>query len=366
MVSLVTPFFNTGPVFHETAESVFRQSLQQWEWIIVDDGSDFADDASMLDAYASRDPRISVVRSSGRKGPAAARNLGVSLARAPYVAFLDSDDLYEPTALEKWLWFLERHSQYAMVKGFQVGFGAEEYVWREGFHSGAAVLERNIIQTACMIRRQIYQSVGGMDETIRGGMEDWDFWLRCADAGHWGGTIPEVLDWYRRRASHHDRWEDWDSASRQSAFKGELRGRYPRLYEDGFPRPEGSYNLPYAEIPPPPAFENRLCHKPGVTRLLLVLPHLALGGSDQCNIDLISQLTARFSYEITVATTLPSGHAWRHRFEALTPDIFTLDTFLELRDYPSFLVYLIRSRRDRFCPRESQPTGVPIPPVPAF
>jgi glycosyltransferase involved in cell wall biosynthesis len=345
IVSLITPFFNAGPVFHETAVSVFRQSLQQWEWIIVDDCSDNSDSASILDAYASRDPRIRVLRSSVRGGPAAARNSGVCMARAAYVAFIDSDDLLEPTALEKWLWFLYCHNQYGMVKGFQAGFGAAEYIWREGFHSGAAILQRNLIQTACMMRREIYQAVGGMDETIRGGMEDWEFWLRCANAGHWGWTIPEVLDWYRRRTSHNDRWENWDSSLRESAFRDELQRRYPRVFNDGFPRPESSYNLPYSEIPPPPVFENRLSRKPGVERLLLVLPHLVLGGSDQCIVDLISQLTAKHSYEITVVTTLPSDHHWRHRFEALTPDVFTLDTFLGLRDYPGFLAYVIHSRQ---------------------
>ena len=344
-VSIVTPFFNTGSVFHETAKSVVRQSLQQWEWIIVDDGSDAPDSVSVLDAYASKDPRIRVVRSSGRVGPAAARNLGVSLARAPYIAFIDSDDLYEPTALEKWLWFLERHGQYAMVKGFQVGFGAEEYVWSQGFHSGAAVLESNVIQTACMIRREVYGAVGGMDETIRGGMEDWDFWLRCADAGHWGGTIPEVLDWYRRRPSHSDRWEDWDASLRQAAFREQLRRRYPRVFANHFPQPEGSYSVPYSEISPPPTFENRLARSPGVERTLLLVPHFVMGGSDKFNLDLIAQLTAKHSFEITIATTRASKHPWRNRFEALTPDIFTLDTFLGLRDYPAFLVYLIRSRQ---------------------
>jgi len=345
IVSLITPFFNAGTVFRETAESVFRQSLQQLEWIIVNDCSDCPESCAILDEYASRDSRIRVLHSHVRSGPAAARNRGVSEARAPYVAFIDADDLLEPTALEKWLWFLECHSQYGMVKGFQAGFGAEEYIWREGFHSGAAILERNLIQTACMIRREIYLGVGGMDESIRGGMEDWEFWLRCANAGHWGWTIPEVLDWYRRRASHHDKWENWDSSSRQSGFRDELRSRYPRLFEGGFPRPEDSYILPYSEITEPPVFENRLSRKPEVERMLFVLPHLVLGGADQSNLDVISELTGKHRFEVTVVTTLPSAHEWRNRFEALTPDVFTLDTFLSLRDYPGFLAYLVRSRQ---------------------
>jgi glycosyltransferase involved in cell wall biosynthesis/GT2 family glycosyltransferase len=344
-VSLITPFFNVGPVFRETAESVFRQSFQAWEWIIVDDCSDSPESAELLRFYENKDPRLRVLRPEQRNGPAAARNMGVRAARARYVAFLDGDDLLEPSALEKWVWFLACHPQYGMVKGFQAGFGAEEYIWREGFHSGAAILERNPIQTSSMMRRDVYLSVGGMDPTIRGGMEDWEFWLRCADAGHWGGTIPEVLDWYRRRASHNDRWENWDSAERQAAFRKELRTRYPRLFAGNFPRPALSFPLPFAELSTQPDFENRLSRPSSIDRILIIVPHLAIGGSDQVTLDLIEALVAKHKYEVTIAATLSGPHTWRHRFEALTPDVFALDTFLPLNSYPRFLTYLIRSRK---------------------
>ncbi len=343
-VSLITPFYNAGSLFRETATSVFQQSLQQWEWIIVDDASDCAESVGILNEYARRDSRIRVVWSSQRRGPAAARNAGVAAATTPYVAFLDSDDLLEPTALEKWRWFLECHPQYCMVKGFQAGFGATKYIWRDGFHSGSAILKSNLIQTASMMRRETYLAVGGMDETILGGMEDWEFWLRCADAGYWGGTVPEVLDWYRRRASHNDRWRDWDSSHRQEAFSNELRRRYPRLFAGRFPEPEQQFLAPHEELPPRSGFENRLRLEDGQQRLLVVTPHLALGGSDKFTLDLISQLALRHSYKVTVATTLSAKHEWRHRYESLTPDVFTLDSFLTLRYYPGFLAYLIRSR----------------------
>lgn len=341
-VSLITPFLNPGPVFAETVRSVFAQSLQQWEWIIVDDASD--DPAATLALAELKDPRVRVTRLAERSGPAAARNRGVELARAPYVAFVDSDDLLEPAALEKWAWFLASQPQYAMVKGYQVGFGASEYLWREGFHSGTAILERNLIQTASMIRREVYQAAGGMDESIRGGMEDWDFWLRCAATGHWGGTIPEVLDWYRRRGQHSDRWENWDGAHKEQEFRRMLQARYPKLFAGSFPQPELSYPAPYSEIPQAAPFENRLRREEGRTRLLVIVPHLVMGGSDKFVLDLVAELTRKHGYAVTIAATLPAAHEWRHRFEELTPDVFTMDTFLPLRDYPRFLAYLIRSR----------------------
>jgi glycosyltransferase involved in cell wall biosynthesis len=344
IVSLVTPFFNAGAIFSETAESVFRQSLQQWEWLVVDDGSDDPESAGLLQRCTRDDPRVRVIGSPHRGGPAAARNRGVNAARGAYVAFLDADDLLEPTALEKWLWFLECHPQFGMVKGYQAGFGAEQYIWREGFHSGSAILESNIIQTASMMRREVYLAAGGEDESIRGGLEDWDFWLRCASAGYWGGTVPEVLDWYRRRPAHSTRWEDWDFGSRQNAFRAGLRKRHARLFEGSFPQPALSLQQPFAELPGRPGFDNLLSRSPATSRVLVLVPHLALGGSDQVTLDLISQLIDDHKWEVTVAATLPGPHNWRHKYEALTPDVFTMDTFLSLRDYPRFLSYLIRSR----------------------
>src|SRR5262245_16636457 len=94
-VTLVTPYFNTGLLPHDTATSVLRQSFQQWEWLIVDDGSTEADALSVLGEYEHRDPRIRILRHSENRGLSAARNTGFREAHAPYVVLLDSDDLLE-------------------------------------------------------------------------------------------------------------------------------------------------------------------------------------------------------------------------------------------------------------------------------
>ena len=190
-VTLVTPFYNTGPLFHDTAHSVLQQSLQQWQWLIINDGSTQPEALAVLDAYRQRDPRIKVVDHATNQGLSAARNTGFRQAQTAYVVQLDSDDLLEPTALEKWLWCLESHPEWAFVKGYTVGFGAEEYLCAQGFHDGAAFLKENLVAPTSMIRTAVHQAVGGYDESNRAGLEDWDFWLHCASEGYWGGTVPE-------------------------------------------------------------------------------------------------------------------------------------------------------------------------------
>ena len=340
-VTILTPFYNTGAVFHETARSVFRQSFQQWEWLIVDDASTDPEARAVLATYEHCDPRVRVIHQETNRGPSAARNTGFGLARAPYVAQLDSDDMIEPTAIEEWLWFLESNPQYGFVKGFVVGFGAQEYLWERGFHEGRAFLTQNLVNPIGMIRAAVHREVGGYDESNRDGLEDWDFWLRCANAGHWGHTVPHYLDWYRRRPSHNDRWANWDDGPALRSFHEALRRRYPHLWNGAFPQPGAAKHLPQLVLNEEVAYPNRL--QKTRPRLLFVVPWLTMGGADKFNLDVVRELTRR-GWEVTIATTLQGDYSWLPQFTALTPDVFTLPAFLAVRDYPRFLRYLIESR----------------------
>ena len=338
-VSIVTPFYNTGPVFHETARCVFQQSLQQWEWIIVNDGSTDVEALAILQEYRARDPRIRILEHAPNRGLSAARNIGFQAARAPYVIQLDSDDLLEPTAVEKWVWFLESYPEYGFVKGYTVGFEADTYLWQNGFHDGKAFLEENIVAATSMIWTAVHQAVGGYDETFRGGLEDWDFWLRCASHGQWGGTLPEYLDWYRRRPAHEDRWAEWNNPQ---AVQAQLQQRYPQLWADAFPDIQPRWHYAYDPISQDQAWDNTLVkNKP---RLLMIVPWLTVGGADKFNLDVLEQLTAQ-GWEVSLATTLTGDSSWLPQFARFTPDIFILHHFLRLPDYPRFLRYLIRSRQ---------------------
>lgn len=341
-VTIVTPFYNTGPVFHETARTVLQQSLQQWEWVIVNDGSTDPAALATLAQYRDVDPRIRVLDQAENRGLSATRNAGFRATRAPYIVQLDSDDLLEPTAIEKWLWFLESYPEFAFVKGYSVGFGAQEYLWEKGFHNGSAFLEDNLVAPTSAMRAWVPHAVGGYDEANRAGLEDWDFWLRCAHAGHWGGTIPEYLDWYRRRPTHKDRWTNWDKGERQAAFHVELRRKYAKLWESRFPEVQLRQPMPHDQVPDKLPWANQL--RKERQRLLLIVPWLAVGGADKFNLDLLEQLSQR-GWEITIATTLKGDHSWLARFARYTSDIFVLHHFLRLTDYPRFLRYLIASRQ---------------------
>ncbi len=341
-VSIVTPFYNTGPVFHETAHSVLGQSFQQWEWLIVNDKSTDPESLAILEDYARRDPRIRLIQHDTNQGISAARNTGFRAARTPYIVQLDSDDLLETTAVEKWFWFLESFHEYSFTKGYSVGFGAQEYLWDKGFHLGKAFLQDNAVDPTSMIRKSVFNAVGGYDESNRNGLEDWEFWLHCADLGYWGATIPEYLNWYRRRPSHDERWSNWDHGAGQEAFRVRMHERYPRLWNGGFPQIQPRWHMPNDDVRDTLPTANRL--RKTKPRLLMIVPWLTIGGADQFNLNLLPQLTAH-GWEVSIATTVTGDHSRLPEFSRHTPDIFVLHHFLRLVDYPRFLRYLICSRQ---------------------
>jgi len=277
IVTVVTPFYNTGAVFHETAKAVLQQSLQQWEWLIINDGTTDPESLSILDGYRDRDPRIRVIDQENR-GPSAARNSGFLQARCEYIFQLDSDDLIEPTTLEKCTWFLESHPEYAFAKGFSVGFGAQSYLWQRGFNTPNELLSANPITNNCLVRKSAHESIGGYDESMRNGFEDWDFWLHATSLGLYGGTIPEYLDWYRRRPNHQDNWAHWDGSGTRR-FLDNARAKYPLLWLN---RPVCQPERPFTAQEPVSSkvpFANSLVSK-GRHRILALTVWLTMGGAD--------------------------------------------------------------------------------------
>ncbi|HVM59858.1 MAG TPA: glycosyltransferase [Verrucomicrobiae bacterium] len=343
-VSIITPFFQGGAVFYETAESVFRQSLQQWEWILINDGSTEAEALRILDEYRRKDPRIRVVDHSQNKGLSAARNTGFREARSEFVFQLDADDLIEPTALEKMVWHLMASPHAAFTKGLTVGFGSQEYLGPRGFESRTLFLQENQVTATCMVRQSVHQAVGGYDEEIRGGLEDWDFWLKAAAHGHWGTTIREFFDWYRRRDTNREHWDNLLQKEKLDKFRTRLQQKYPNLWRGEFPdpTPRKQSSQVFSPLPSELPFQNRLMKdKP---RLLFIVPFLELGGADKFNLDLIHQLQKNQGWEVSVVSTRRAKDVWQHEFENLTPDVFVLYHFLPQSDYPRFLRYLISSR----------------------
>ena len=342
LVSIITPFFDPGERFLLTAASVRAQSLASWEWIVVDDASTDARSVELLAAVAAEEPRLRTLRRVENGGPGAARNEAMALARTDYFLLLDADDLLEPTAAEKWLWYLETHPEAGFVNGHTICFGATSAVWTTGFEQHAEFLERNFVGGRGMVRRSAVEAAGGYDPQLPLALEDWDFWLRCADAGIWGATLPEGLDWQHRRGTDAEQWPDWDGGSREAAARERIRSLHPSLNPETFPTLRHRWPQPFESVVVGPPIANPIAKSS--PRLLLLAAWTDIGGTDAFNLDLLDQLSAR-GWEATVATTLPSLDRWREEYLRRTPDLFLLHRFLRPADFPRFLRYLVESRR---------------------
>lgn len=348
-VSVITPFFNTpAAIFAETARSLLGQSLQQWEWLVVNDGSDDPEALRALAALrAGADPRIRVLDQPNR-GVSAARNAAAAVARAPLLFFLDSDDLLAPTALEQLAWSLAGRPASAFATSWVRIFGREELLWTHGFASRLRFPAVNTLTTCAMARAEALAALGGFNELRRHGFEDYELWIRAAAAGRWGHDIPEPLIWVRRKTPEQYRGYSWAFLRRRRAFdefRAEMRARYPAVFRDGPPALPGGGPLDtHVLVANGLPFANRLRTEPGQRRVLLLLPAIRTGGADRFALDLAAGLTAAGDRVTAILTRGDIPSTWLAELRQITPDVFNLATFLAPADYPRFLHALVESR----------------------
>ena len=116
LVSIITPSYNTARFITETINCVLAQTYTNWEMIIVDDCS--TDDTDAV-VGSFTDPRIRYLKNEKNSGAAVSRNRALREATGKWIAFLDSDDLWEPTKLEKQIAFMERNGYHFSYTGYR-------------------------------------------------------------------------------------------------------------------------------------------------------------------------------------------------------------------------------------------------------
>jgi glycosyltransferase involved in cell wall biosynthesis len=109
LVSIITPSYNSIKFIEETILSVLAQSYEEWEMIIVDDVSTDGSD-KIVEEYVKKDSRIKFIRLARNSGASKARNRAIEEATGRYIAFLDSDDTWNPNKLEKQVEFLQKNN----------------------------------------------------------------------------------------------------------------------------------------------------------------------------------------------------------------------------------------------------------------
>jgi glycosyltransferase involved in cell wall biosynthesis len=188
LVSVVLPTYERLPLLRATVDTVFRQTLREWELIVADDGSG-SDVLAYLDELA-RDARVQVLRLAHSGKPGSVRNAALQRARAPWIAFLDSDDLWAPRKLERQLARLQRapdcqwsYTAFTIVDAEGVVLPSERT--RPWTPFGGQIFEQVVRSTASIrvpaviAAGRLLRDAGEFDETLDCG-EDYDLWMRLA------------------------------------------------------------------------------------------------------------------------------------------------------------------------------------------
>lgn len=188
LVSVVIPAYNAAPYIATTLESVFAQTLNEYEILVVNDGS--PDTPALEFALQAQQLRIRYIKQENR-GPSAARNAGIRAARGQYIAFLDSDDLWLPQHLARQLEQLQADSSLHMVYAnglylrgdVPIGILFDTSPQSLPIDLDCLLHERStVITSSVVVLRQALLNVGMFDEQLRR-CEDYDLWLRLVQSG---------------------------------------------------------------------------------------------------------------------------------------------------------------------------------------
>ncbi|MDM8552489.1 glycosyltransferase [Desulfobacterales bacterium HSG2] len=181
LVSVIIPTFNRAWILKEAVDSVLSQEFQDFELIVVDDGS--TDDTwDILNAYQEN---IILIRQEN-KGVSAARNRGIDLASGELIAFLDSDDLWLPKKLSAQVGFFNSNPDALICQTEEIWIrnGVRVNPKKKHKKPSGMIFEPSlslclVSPSAVMIRRGLFETVGLFDERLPA-CEDYDLWLRIS------------------------------------------------------------------------------------------------------------------------------------------------------------------------------------------
>ncbi|CAM3015070.1 glycosyltransferase family 2 protein [Halobacterium salinarum] len=214
MISVVLPVYNQPELLREALQSVQKQSLENVEVVVVDDASEDAI-SHVVNEFGEW---ARLICHETNRGAAAARNTGIEHAEGKYVAFLDADDIWEPTKLEQQLVAFEHaeDSVGLVYTGF-VQYELDGSEWEQYPEARGNIyveeLERDLVNptSTVMVQRDVLEEVGGFDTNLPS-RQDYDLWIRITE--HYEvDYVDEILV---------DKREQPDSISKD--FKSRLEG----------------------------------------------------------------------------------------------------------------------------------------------
>ncbi|HPZ09423.1 MAG TPA: glycosyltransferase [Candidatus Eremiobacteraeota bacterium] len=340
LVSVIIPCYNYGKYLEEAIDSVLNQTFQNFEIIVVDDGSSDPETIEILNKLNK--PKTRLIRQKNQKLPSA-RNNGIKRATGKYICCLDADDKLKPTYLEKCILRLERENT-DLCTSLQENFGDSTSTLDPGVFSIENLMNNNCATVSSIFKKEIWKKAGGYNKHMVQGYEDWDFWIKIAKLGARASKIEEPLFLYRKHGktmidtaekNHEILYEQIKNNHRDIFYsdKGLKLAKYRRNIRYIVENKDINLFLP-ENIPE----KNK--------RLLMALPFMVIGGADTILLQIMKHLN---NFHISVITTIPVDEKWGDntpRYERITKEVYHLYRFLKNEEeWKDFIFYLIESRK---------------------
>jgi glycosyltransferase involved in cell wall biosynthesis len=195
-VSIVIPCYNYKDYIEETVSSILNQTFKDFEVIIVDDGSN----NETKDVLRKINNSKVFILEQKNGGPSNARNNGVKKAKGQYILTLDSDDTFDVSFLEKAVAILDKNESITAVSCYCNIFEGGYKIINKHTPKGGGLenfLFDNNSTSFALIRSSFWKKIGGYDEKMVQGFEDWEFWISITRNGGFIHMIPEFLFNYR-------------------------------------------------------------------------------------------------------------------------------------------------------------------------
>jgi glycosyltransferase involved in cell wall biosynthesis len=208
-VSVIMPVRNGAAFLRESVASIRSQDFASFEFLVTDDGSTDATPA-LLAAFAAADPRVRIFRQPPQ-GIVAALNAAIAQARAPYLARLDADDQARSDRLGRQFAFMEAHPEIGLIGTWaEVIDGAGNAVGRlrpppdPGRLARVLARTNPFVHSSVMMRTALVRRLGGYRAAFRAA-EDYDLWLRMAEASGVANLADDLVRYRRHPASQSQR-----------------------------------------------------------------------------------------------------------------------------------------------------------------
>ncbi|AYN00505.1 glycosyltransferase family 2 protein [Chryseobacterium sp. 3008163] len=222
LISIIVPCYNQAQYLDECLQSALDQTYQNWECIIVNDGSP-DNTEEVAKRWVEKDARFKYFKTKNG-GVSAARNYGIDKAVGEWILPLDGDDKIGNLYMEAAITYM--NSDFEVIYCNAEFFGTENSVWNLSDYSFKEILKHNLIFCSAFYKKSSFVKTGGYDITMLKGYEDWEFWINLMNSGTKVIKLDYVGFFYRRKEISRDTIINGDSIN----FKKILNYIYKKHY----------------------------------------------------------------------------------------------------------------------------------------